>query len=130
HQYQVVVYLQTIGNVSKTLQAASQITIFGDNHLVKKKLSLNVDLSIPKQINTFFITSFQRIGKLQTIEVSPLENFIDVNTAFVQAVEVNYLYPAPMNISEARLCRPPAIKGDEPKKNIVFSSSHCHSYPQ
>ncbi|PRD38479.1 UNVERIFIED_CONTAM: Pnlip [Trichonephila clavipes] len=128
HQYQVIVYLQTVGNVYKSFKVPTQITIFGDNHFVKEELIVNTDLSIRKQINTFLVTSFQRIGKIQTVEVSTFENFVDVNTTFVVAVEINYLYPKPINTSESRFCRPPVIKEDALKKNIVFSSHHCHSY--
>ncbi|GBM27109.1 Pancreatic lipase-related protein 3 [Araneus ventricosus] len=93
HQYQIVVYLQTARNVAKSVQALTEITIFGENHLLQKELLLNIDLSTSRQINTFFATSFQRLGKIRSVEVASIEGIATTGKALVEAIEVNYLYP-------------------------------------
>ncbi|XP_055944431.1 uncharacterized protein LOC129975394 [Argiope bruennichi] len=122
HQYQIVVYLQNARNVTKSVRALIHTIILGENQLLQKDLPLNIDLSIPRQTNTFFATSLQRLGRIRSVEVDSIEDIVISSKAFIEAVEVNYLFPEPRRDSEVKFCpSSPTQQG----KLQVFSSDYC-----
>ncbi|KAF8778025.1 Inactive pancreatic lipase-related protein 1 like protein [Argiope bruennichi] len=122
HQYQIVVYLQNARNVTKSVRALIHTIILGENQLLQKDLPLNIDLSIPRQTNTFFATSLQRLGRIRSVEVDSIEDIVISSKAFIEAVEVNYLFPEPRRDSEVKFC-PSSTK--QQGKLHVFSSDYC-----
>ncbi|CAL1268600.1 unnamed protein product, partial [Larinioides sclopetarius] len=98
----------------------------------KRRYYLKVAFERPycHQVNTFLLTSFQQVGKIHSVEISEFSSNNDPNKAVIKAIEVNYLHPEVRKLSENKYCRPSSIQEPNMKKNLEFSSIHCHNYQE
>ncbi|GIY95590.1 hypothetical protein CEXT_464941 [Caerostris extrusa] len=128
HQYQIVLYLclHTVNNISKSVEIPIHLTIYGEKHKIQRKIILDIDLSISKQANKFLMTSFQHVGRIESVNISSFGNIADASTTLVKEVEVNYLHPKSAKISESRFCRSSSAKEQKKVKCNTFLSNSCH----